>query len=87
MRKITFGDSENVVLKENDLEREVKEPDYGVITEKKTFYSIQEVADAINMSYDFVSQKIREGKIISIRFGDRIQVHYEELLRIVNTGL
>ncbi|MCX6174146.1 MAG: helix-turn-helix domain-containing protein [Ignavibacteriales bacterium] len=53
----------------------------------KINYSLAEVAEVLNLSYDFVREKISCGEISAIKFGDRYMVNVFELARILEEGV
>ncbi len=53
----------------------------------KILFSIREVSENLNISYDFVAENIRKGKIKSIKFGDRPMVNVKEHVRIMSEGI
>ncbi len=53
----------------------------------KIFFSIKEVSENLNTSYDFVAERIRNNNIKSVKFGDRPMVNVKELVRIMTEGI
>ena len=53
----------------------------------KINFSICEVAKILNLSYDFVREKIASGSIAAAKFGDRYMVNVFELERILERGV
>jgi len=97
-QKITFPDPSQ--LKEKDQNTKFDRPtdssdkrmqmimNYLETTySEKLLFNIDEVAKITNMSYDFISDKIRKGKILVSRFGDRPQVSVYELARLIREGV
>ena len=55
--------------------------------QSKINYSIKEVSAIINLSYDFIRERIKSGAIASIKFGDRFMIHVNEVARILTEGI
>lgn len=55
--------------------------------QNKILFTIQEVADELEMSYDYVAKQIRSGKIEVVRFGDRPLVNIEVLSLLILNGI
>lgn len=55
--------------------------------QNKILFTIQEVADVFEMSYDYVAKQIRSGKIEVVRFGDRPLVNIEVLSLLILNGI
>jgi excisionase family DNA binding protein len=53
----------------------------------KLHFSISEVAIVLNLSYDFVREKIASGCISANKFGDRYMINVFELGRILTEGV
>jgi len=53
----------------------------------KVNFSISETARILNLSYDFVREKIASGSIRATKFGDRYMINVFELGRILAEGV
>ena len=53
----------------------------------KINFSISEVAQVLNLSYDFVREKVSGGSIAAAKFGDRYMISVFELERILAQGV
>jgi len=53
----------------------------------KINFSIRESAKVLNLSYDFVREKIAAGFITAAKFGDRYMITVWELERILSQGV
>lgn len=53
----------------------------------KLNFSISEAAVLLNLSYDFVRNKIVTGSIVAVKFGDRYMISVFELGRILAEGV
>lgn len=53
----------------------------------KLNFSISEAAKVLNLSYDFVREKIASGLIAATKFGDRYMISVYELGRILAEGV
>jgi len=53
----------------------------------KINFSISETAKIINVSYDFVRERIIAGTIKAVKYGDRMMINIIELTRIINQGV
>jgi excisionase family DNA binding protein len=53
----------------------------------KINYSIREAAEVLNLSYDFLREKISCGSVAAIKFGDRYMITVFELGRILAQGV
>ena len=53
----------------------------------KLFYSKQESAELLNISPHTVSRDVRLGKIAAKRYGRRVLIPREEILRIAKEGM
>lgn len=55
--------------------------------QNKILFTIQEVADILGMSYNYIAKQIRNGNIEAIRFGDRPLVNIEVLSLLILNGI
>ena len=53
----------------------------------KINFSIDETAKIVNVSYDFIRERIKDGSIKAVRYGDRMMIGISELIRIINEGV
>ncbi|MGE5621179.1 MAG: hypothetical protein ACM3U0_01265 [archaeon] len=53
----------------------------------KLNFTISETAEIISLSYDFVREKILQGLITAVKFGDRFMVSQFELSRLLAEGV
>jgi excisionase family DNA binding protein len=53
----------------------------------KLNYSLKEVANITNLSYDFIRNNVLSEKIQSIRFGTKYQINVHEVARILKEGI
>lgn len=67
-------------LNENELMLKSIFPD-------KLLFTIKEVSDILNISYEFIRQQIIKGKIPAIGFGDRRMVNISTLVKILTYGV
>ena len=90
-RKIFMQDSNNS-YKLNDLTKSTNIT-FQMIRRIKNIYgnkiylSIKEASQITNMSYDFIREKIKTGKIAANSYGDRYMINIYELSRILVEGI
>jgi len=53
----------------------------------KINFSISEVSQILNLSYDFVRENVLKNKIKGIKYGDRHMITIFELGRILDKGI
>jgi len=53
----------------------------------KPLFSIKETASVLNVSNDFISNRIRTGKLKATRLGDRSMIHKLTLANIITKGV
>lgn len=90
-RKIFMQDSNNS-YKPNDLTKSTNIELLMIrriknIYKDKINFSVQEVSQISNMSYDFIREKIKTGKIAANSYGDRYMINIYELSRILVEGV
>lgn len=54
---------------------------------EKLLFSIKETANVLNISDDFVSNRIRAGKVKAIKLGDRSMINKLTLANIITKGV
>ena len=54
---------------------------------EKPLFSIKETASVLNVSDDFISNRIRTGKLKATRLGDRSMIHKLTLANIITKGV
>ncbi|MCX6170134.1 MAG: helix-turn-helix domain-containing protein [Ignavibacteriales bacterium] len=59
----------------------------NILFPNKIQFTIKEVATILNLSYDFVREKISGGSITAVKFGDRYMISVFELERILAQGV
>lgn len=80
--------------KTENKEQENKQKTLGVMLSTiqslypdKINFSISETAKIINLSYDFVREKVKCGLINSVSYGDRTMISVFEIARILTEGV
>ena len=53
----------------------------------KMLFSIQEAANALSVSIEFLRKKINDGVIVSVSMGDRKMISINELTKIIHKGV
>ncbi len=93
-KMIQIGTNESSAIDAKVTKKEVNEIKRGKMLElikslhpDKVNFSIAETAAIINVSYDFVRDKIKEGLIHAVKYGDRNMISLFELARILTEGV
>ena len=53
----------------------------------KVLFSIQETANALSVSIEFIRKRIADGVIISVSMGDRKMISIHELTKLIHKGV
>jgi excisionase family DNA binding protein len=67
--------------------RKVTESDGQSDSNSPRLRSVANAAKQLSVSEDFIRQRIKDGKIKSVRLGDRAMIPAEEVDRIVRDGV
>jgi excisionase family DNA binding protein len=74
---ITF---ETISIESNSLLINEKYPD-------KILFTISELAGELNLSYEFIRRKIKEGLIPATSFGDRMMINKKTVVELLTYGV
>lgn len=91
--KIIFqsGDKEPEVIEQKEKNSEITNIDFDAylktMDNKKLLYSINEIAEMLSLSYEFIRSRVDCGKIKSKKFGDRKMIPINEVIRILENGV
>ena len=80
-------------IKSGEGSNYLRYPTYRVVRRVKNIhgnkinFTINETSQLLNMSYDFIREKIKSNKIIASRYGDRYMINIFEVSRILVDGV
>ncbi|MFA7420569.1 MAG: helix-turn-helix domain-containing protein [Melioribacteraceae bacterium] len=88
--KIAIANSQTVKPKKEKEKQEFADETMAFLQKlfpNKINFSIDEAANVLNLSYDFVRDHIKSDQINAIKFGDRWMINLFELARLIMEGI
>lgn len=88
--KIAIANSQNLKLTKEKVKPEYADETMAFLQKlfpNKINFSIDEAANVLNLSYDFIREHIISDEIIAKKFGDRWMINLFELARLIMEGI